>query len=296
MDIVKMNHQKYYFHRVRSSLLEISITDGKISKPEFFLSRKVLTFAGLEGGHNHRKQKTTWRAYIYSMASGGHGTVVNAPLKQPYVPATPCSTRMRKPHSPALSTASFLLPFLAFISFHWRYALAFSSSIFLILSQELGKEGRRGRWFLWEMVGIVRYSRNGGKRVAACDSCVDPPLKTSLPLSNPSSTVLPKSQYVLPQWDAWASFATQIWDWPPIPKGKGWIKRLVMMSFLSYFSSFLFNSIFLSPPCNILAGRKKCVILSAWEGKTPTEKLICRDFLRKIKQMRVVIADGGKVW
>lgn len=177
MDIVKMNHQKYYFHRVRSSLLEISITDGKISKPEFFLSRKVLTFAGLEGGHNHRKQKTTWRAYIYSMASGGHGTVVNAPLKQPYVPATPCSTRMRKPHSPALSTAFFLLPFLAFISFHWRYALAFTSSIFLILSQELGKEGRRGRWFLWEMVGIVRYSRNGGKRVAACDSCVDPPWK-----------------------------------------------------------------------------------------------------------------------
>lgn len=67
------------------------------------------------------------------------------------------------------------------------------------------------------------------------------------------------------------------------------------MAFLSYFSSFLFNSIFLSSPCNILAGRKKCVILSAWEEKTPTEKLICRDFLRKIKQMRVVIADGGKV-
>lgn len=81
MDIVKMNHQNDYLHRVRSSFLEISITDCKISKPEFFLSRKGLTFAGLGGGHKHRKQKTTCRAYIYSMASGGHGTVVNAPLK-----------------------------------------------------------------------------------------------------------------------------------------------------------------------------------------------------------------------
>ena len=56
MDIVKMNHQNDYFHRVRSSFLEISTTDCKISKPEVLLSRKGFKFAGLGGGHKHRKQ------------------------------------------------------------------------------------------------------------------------------------------------------------------------------------------------------------------------------------------------
>lgn len=64
-----------------SKLLEISTTDCKISKPEVLLSRKDLKFAGLGGGHKHRKQKGTWRAHIYGMAWVGHGTVVNTFLK-----------------------------------------------------------------------------------------------------------------------------------------------------------------------------------------------------------------------